>query len=245
MQPYWSSADGSIVVYHAPYEDVLAAGLVPVDEILLIHDDPPYGQNEATDRGTRGRAGAMSRTANAGTCVPRNFPKIVGDDKPFDPTVVLALSRPTVIWGGHLCVPPLPPSPSILIWDKREGQTPDDNGDCELAWSNLGGPMRVFRHFWRGALRKTEKVERHVHPTQKPIALCSWVYQRAKLKRGDLIFVPHGGSGPDLPAAQAMGLRLIWCEVEKLYCDTAIARLGAITPDRCAEPPGPLFAGVT
>jgi hypothetical protein len=40
-----------------------------------------------------------------------------------------------------------------------------------------------------------------------------------------------------------MGLRLIWCDVERAYCDTAIARLGGITAERAAQPVGPLFGG--
>ena len=90
----------------------------------------------------------------------------------------------------------------------------------------------------------TRSAERHLHPTQKPIALSTYVFGRAKLERGDLVFVPYLGSGPDLPAAQAMGLRVIACDVEKWCLNTAISRLGAITADRAAEPCGPLFAAV-
>lgn len=108
--------------------------------------------------------------------------------------------------------------------------------------ANLGGPLRTFRRLWRGFARGSEAGV-PLHPTQKPVELCAWVYQRAKLKLGDLVFVPYLGSGPDLPAAQAMGLRVIACDVEKWCCDTAIGRLGAITPERAAEPVGPLFGG--
>jgi DNA modification methylase len=184
VKPYWTSDDGTIFVYHARYEDVLAAGVVPVRDVALVHDDPPYGVGERLWKNRK--------------------------DKPD------GVPRPNAKMGG--------------------GKV--------RAWTNLGGPLRIFRHWWRGALRKTEKEDKHLHPTQKPIALCSWVYQRAKLKRGDLVFVPHGGSGPDLPACAAMGLRLIWCDVERWCCDTAIARLGGITAERAAEPAGPLFAGV-
>ena len=136
----------------------------------------------------------------------------------------------------------MPESPSWVLWDKREDLSPDDNADGELAWTNLGGPLRICRHWWRGALRKTEKVEAHLHPTQKPIALCSWVYQRAKLKRGDLVFVPYMGSGPDLAACVAMGLRCIACEVEEEYCRVAVgARLHAAP---VVDAPGPLFGGL-
>lgn len=239
MKPYWQSDDGAIVVYCARYEDVLAAGVVDVPRVALVHDDPPYGVGEQTDRKSRGRGDPewLKRGARR-----YDFPPVAGDDRPFDPSPILALDRPAVIWGGNYHAALLPMSPSWILWDKREDITPDDNADGELAWTNLGGPLRVFRHWWRGALRKTEKEDKHLHPTQKPIALCSYVYQRARLKPGDLVFVPHGGSGPDLPACRAAGLRLIWCDVERWCCDTAIARLGAVTRERAAEPAGPLFS---
>jgi DNA modification methylase len=176
-----------------------------------------------------------------------------GNDGQFDPAPLLALDRPLVTWGANHYSHKLPPSPAWIFWDKRENTPPDDGSDGELAWCSPGGPwggtVRTFRHLWRGLCRASEKNGRtgpghagaHLHPTQKPIALCAYVYQRAKLKAGDLVFVPYGGSGPDLPAARAMGLRLIWCEVERQYCDAAIGRLGAITAERAAEPCGPLF----
>ena len=43
MKPYYCSDDGAITVYCARWEDVVAAGLVPVDEVKLVHADPPYG----------------------------------------------------------------------------------------------------------------------------------------------------------------------------------------------------------
>lgn len=263
IAPYWTSPDGAIVVYNARFEDVLAAGLVPVREVALIHDDPPYGI--ALD--TRARGGAGNRVGKGShRSKARGWPPIAGDDAPFDASPLLALARPSVIWGGHLCEPALPRSPSWIVWDKRDGAAPDNSGDCKMAWSNLGGPIREFRHVWRGLCRASEcggggGSPAHLHPTQKPIALSSWVFERAKLTPGSLVFVPHGGSGPDLPACVAAGLHLIWCDVEAWCCDVAIARLACapidvvarvkarqsahavVTPERAAEPAGPLFGG--
>lgn len=254
LAPYWTSADGSIVVYHSRWEDVLAAGLLPVRDVALVHADPMYGVGERTDRGTRGRGrekgGAIRilKGAGKGGGAARDFPPVQGDDKPYDPVELLALKRPLVLWGANHYADKVPGSPSWIVWDKRRDVTPDDNADGELAWTNLGGPLRIFRHLWRGLCRDSERggtpgTNRQLAPTQKPIALSSYVFNRAKLKRGDLVFVPYLGSGPDLPAAVAMGLRVIACDVERWCCDTAIGRLGAITAERAAEPVGPLFAG--
>lgn len=232
LRPYYDS--GEITVYNARCEDVLAAGLVPVREVALIHADPPYGVAERTDRASKGRSKATAAL---------DFPAVVGDAEPYDPAPLLALGRPTVLWGANHYAPRVPASSSWLIWDKKAGTTPDDNADCEAAWSNLGGPIRMFSHLWRGMLKASERGSVRVHPTQKPIALCSWVYERAKLQRGDLLFVPYLGSGPDLVAAQAWGLRVIACDVEEWCCRVACARLGAAPNPGPAEALGPLFGG--
>ena len=241
MKPYYDR-DG-ITVYHSRWEDVLAAGLIPVREVALVHADPPYGQSERTARGAAGRGHDGSPRRSKRLAAARDFPAIVGDNAPFDPAGLLALSRPAVLWGAQRYGDKLPASPSWLWWDKRDGVEPDDNGDGEMAWTNLGGPPRQFSHLWRGAIRESERGTVHLHPTQKPIALCSWVYVRAKLKRGDLVLVPYMGSGPDLAACVAMGLRCIACEVEKEYCRVAVgARLHAAHAAPVVESPGPLFA---
>ena len=239
LRPYWQSADGSLTVYHAPCEAVIAS-VLPVREVALVHADPPYGVNERTDRASKGRGFSRTRPGVAS----RDFPPVTGDRLPFDPAPLLALARPTVLWGANHYSDRVPGSPSWILWDKREDTTPNDNADGELAWTNLGGPLRIFRHLWNGLCRASEAGDRVLAPTQKPIALSAYVFGRAKLKRGDLVFVPYLGSGPDLPAAQAMGLRVICCDVEKWCLDTAISRLGAITANRAAEPCGPLFAAV-
>lgn len=238
MKPYWTSPDGAIRVFHAPCEAVIAS-VLPVREVALVHADPPYGVREQTDR-----SGRLSKTSADKRCKTRIWPAIPGDDRPFDPAPLLALNRPTVLWGANHYSSRVPGSASWIVWDKRHGSTPDLNADAEIAWSNLGGPLRIFRHLWRAICRDSEAGDAPTHPTQKPIALSTYVFGRAKLKRGDLVFVPYLGSGPDLPAAQAMGLRVIACDVERWCCDTAISRLGAITADRAAEPCGPLFGAV-
>lgn len=237
MTPYWQSPEGDITVFHARCEDVIAAGLVVPREVALVHGDPAYGVGEQTERAKKGRVSA----SRAGVAA-RDWPAIKGDERSYNPLPVFpGAFRRVVLWGANHYASRLPDSPSWILWDKREGTTPDDNADGELAWTNLGGPLRIFRHLWRGLCRASEVGERVLGPCQKPIALCTYVYQRAKLTRGDLVFVPYLGSGPDLPAARAMGLKVVACDVEEWCCRTAVARLGAITEAAAREPVGPLF----
>jgi site-specific DNA-methyltransferase (adenine-specific) len=230
MTPYYSTPCGSIRIYHARWEDVLAAGVFDPREVKLIHADPPYGVKERTDRASKGRSERWE-------C--RDFPAVAGDDKPFDPAPLLAMKRPLVLWGANHYSDRVPGGPSWIVWDKRDGIGPNDNADGETAWSNLGGPLRIFRHTWSGVIRASEAGDRVLAPTQKPEALSAWVFQRAKLKRGDLVLVPYMGSGPDLRPALAMGLRVIACEVEELYCRTAVN----VARPEAPEALGPLFSG--
>lgn len=244
MIPYYSTPDGSIRIFHARWEDVLAAGVFAPKDIALIHADPPYGINEKTDRKQlgRGRNGGQG----GGYAEARNWQAVAGDDRPFDPAQLLALKRPMVTWGANYYASRLPDVSSWIEWDKREDVDSDNNADFELAWSNLGGPARKFRHLWRGLCRASENVAA-LHPTQKPEALSAWVFAHAmarkKLKKGDTILVPYMGSGPDLRPAQALGLRVVACEVAEEYCRTAVnARLRAVAREESAEKLGPLFA---
>jgi site-specific DNA-methyltransferase (adenine-specific) len=228
IEPYYRSEDGSITVYNARMEDVLAAGIAEPREIALVHADPPYG----IELDTRARWPWLD-----------DFPAVEGDAAPYDPAPLLALDRPTVLWGANHYASRLPDVKGWLAWDKATKNGLDlKQAEIEFAWSTITARPQCFRHMWSGAFRDSERGSR-LGPCQKPIALCSWVYECAKLKRGDLVFIPYLGSGPDLPAAQAMGLRVIACDVEEWCCKTAVgARLQAAPHPEPAEAIGPLFA---
>jgi len=248
MTPYYSTPDGSIRIFRARWEDVFAAGIFTRKTIALVHADGPYGVKEATNRKEKGRGKRGGSSTCTGLAEGHNWKPVAGDDKPFDPQPLLDLDLPLVTWGANHYASRLPDSPSWIEWDKRDEVPSDDNADFELAWTNLGGPCRKFRHLWRGLCRASETgVAWHVlHPTQKPEALSAWVFNHAmarkKLKRGDTILVPYMGSGPDLRPAQAMGLKVIACEVDESYCRTAVnARLHAVAREENHNTLGPLF----
>ncbi len=215
----------SIYYEHAGIKVILGdcreiAPTLEAKDVALVHADPPYGINYITRARGAGRTVGRCKTPMR----ERAYAPILGDDEPFDPLHLMRFSR-LVLWGANHYADKLPPSSSWIFWDKREDTGPDTNGDGELAWSNLGGPIRTFRHLWRGTCRASETGVPHLYATQKPVKLSTYVFQRAKLKAGDLVFVPYLGSGPDLVAAREMGLRVLACDLSEEACAIAVARL--------------------
>lgn len=202
MIPYY--ADLSVTIYHADCREWL-----PPANVLVT--DPPYGIEATTANRSRGR----SRLAQA-----HDWPAVVGDRAPFDPASLLGLGLPSVLWGANHYASRLPNSASWLIWDKRVDLGSNDSADCELAWTNLGGPARMFRHRWQGMVRDSERGESY-HPTQKPVALMLWVI--AKCPPG-IILDPFMGSGSTLVAAKSLNRRAIGVEIEERYCEIAARR---------------------
>ncbi|MHC4635595.1 MAG: DNA methyltransferase [Planctomycetota bacterium] len=125
-------------------------------------------------------------------------------------------------WGGNYYTNVLFPSPCWIIWDK------DNTGnfaDCEMAWTNQSTASRIFEHRWNGMLKASEHGQRRVHPTQKPVALAHWCFEKYG-NPDDVIFDPFLGSGISVLAAEQMddGRRVIGCELVPEYIAVVIQR---------------------
>lgn len=144
-----------------------------------------------------------------------NLKPVIGDNKPFDPAPLLALGIPAVLWGGNHFADRLPSSQSWLVWDKRCADYSNDQADCEMAWTNLGFPARMFRHMWNGMLRGAESKTPRVHPTQKPVALMEWCL--GFLPDAKTILDPYAGSGTVAVACQRMGRFSTSIEIDPDY----------------------------
>jgi site-specific DNA-methyltransferase (adenine-specific)/modification methylase len=206
IEPYYQE-DG-ITIYHARAEDVLPQ--LPAVDLLLT--DPPYGIDYQPGGGSRGW------TKKTFT----NHDLIPGDQKLFDPRQLLHFPK-IVLFGANHYAHLLPPSDTWLVWDKRDGRISNSFADCEIAWSNLGGPARLFHHLWCGAYRASERGEPRVYPTQKPIALMKWVLSLVPEAR--LILDPYMGSATTLLAAKELGIQSIGVDVSEKACEIAIKRL--------------------
>jgi site-specific DNA-methyltransferase (adenine-specific) len=181
-----------------------------------VISDPPYGVAERTARFTAGRSHAAASI---------DFAPVYGDADPFDPRPWIMAAPCVVLWGANHYSDRVPGTPRWLVWDKREGGTPDDNADCEIAWTNVKGPARLFHHLWRGMIKASEREDCREHPTQKPVALMRWCIEQAKVPPGGVILDPYMGSGSTGVAAVEMRHPFIGIEIEQRYFDTACRRV--------------------
>lgn len=201
--------------------------LVGDDAPGMVFADPPYGISVVRG-GTVGSEGPFRGRKSGGKFIaPTQYAPIIGDETAE--TAVAAYLMATaafpravqIWWGGNHYANALPASACWLVWDKQTGT--NDFADAELAWTNQGTPVRLFQHTWNGLVKESERGEKRVHPTQKPVALAEWVFTTYG-EPGGLIFDPFLGSGMSLIAAERLGHRLYGCELSPEYCSICLTR---------------------
>lgn len=217
MKPYFQ--DSAVTLYHADARDVLPT--LERGGVDLVLTDPPWGIGYKSGHNSSRKGRGLELTRRDG-----NFAPIIGDDKPFDPSPLLKFPA-CILWGGHHFYDSLPAGGTWFVWDKLDGKASFPSGsDCEMAWCSWKGPIRLFTHLWRGAMRAGEENivnEQKKHPNQKPLALMRWCLQ---LRPADaMILDPYCGSGTTLVAAKSMGRKAIGVEIEERYCAISAKRL--------------------
>lgn len=120
------------------------------------------------------------------------------------------VSKNQIIWGGNYFK--LRPSRCILVWDKGAGFKGRTYAEAELAWTSFDTNVRIFSH---DPLAKRDYVGK-IHPTQKPIALYTWIFKHYA-KPGDKILDTHLGSGSSRIAAYDAELDFVGYEIDKEY----------------------------
>ncbi len=178
-------------------------GTAPAPKTDAIVTDPPYGIEGTWSGGNSHGWGRFRGQAEQWDNRPDWFPAWVESQ-----------SVPVIVWGGQYF--DLPPSGSWLIWDKivREFTA----GHCEMAWTNLGKPIRAFS-FSHGALAAEGKV----HPTQKPLSLMEWCL--GFVPDAVTILDPFAGSFTTGVACVRLGKRFIGIERSPAYFEIGIRRI--------------------
>ena len=185
----------------------------------------PYGGWKNGDRKQGAKLGREHGPARNAIIAPGLYAPIIGDDSTDTAIASYAaltdLSVPVIVlWGGNYFANSLPPSRCWLVWDK---ETNGNFADAELAWTNQDACTRLLRHQWSGLIKASERGERRVHPTQKPVALAEWVIDTVAAEAKTVIDL-FLGSGSTLIAAERKGRQCFGTELSPIYVDVCVER---------------------
>lgn len=133
------------------------------------------------------------------------------------------VSKHRIIWGCNYFLDYLGATKGLIIWDK--GRRGLKFADCEVAWTDIDEPCRIYAYLWDGMRQEDMKNKEHrIHPTQKPVALYKWLL-RCYAKEGDKILDTHVGSASSLIACYDLGFDYVGFEIDEEYYKLATKRL--------------------
>ena len=182
--------------------------------------DPPYG-------GVK-QGGYMKNQVSGGVAsYPEYHLALWEQPKPpreyFDE--LKRVSKNQIIWGGNYFTTLIQEdSQCWLCWDKDK---PPGIGyaDFELVWTSFDRGAKIFHYTWNGFQQGDMKNKEHkIHPTQKPVALYTWILWNFA-KPGDRILDTHVGSGSSIIACKKLGFRVVGFEIDKTYYELAKERI--------------------
>lgn len=189
----------------------------------MVFTDPPYGNLNIENVRTSNVAKAGKYKMYKGHA---NF-----DFKPcWD--LIKDWQCKKVIWGGNYFTNFLPITNSWIIWDKRAGEH-SYFSDAEMAWSNLGIPIKLFSIIWAGMIREGES-DKRVHPTQKPINLSMNILKEYAKNEINIIDL-FGGSGSTLIACEQLDRKCYMMELDPKYTDVIIKRWEKFTGEKAVK----------
>jgi len=167
--------------------------------------DPPYGIGED--------GGKITRHHSQKKYIKKGWDKEPPDSLFFNE--LIRVSKNQIIWGANHFIENIPNANASawIFWDKDRSAPGFSDG--EMAWTNFGTRLRKFYFTWDG-FRKQVACDR-IHPTEKPIALYSWIYANY-LPQGGKVFDSHLGSGSNRIAADKAGnINFYATEIDKDY----------------------------
>lgn len=165
--------------------------------------DPPYGVNRfLNNQPTRLNKYGSMQTANDLKPTKEFFAEL------------FRVSKNQIIWGYNHLSDMLPPAKEFIFWYKH--QPVDTYSDGELAWTSFDKTAKCFDYPFFGGTGADK--DGRIHPTQKPVALYTWIYQNYA-KPGYKILDTHLGSGSSRIAAYDAGLDFVGYEIDKEYFD--------------------------
>ena len=195
------------------------AKLMNGEKADMVFTDPPYGIGLDKDKQRLGKSqeyGAVLNDHDNTTAIDAfNLVSSLNIDNLF-------------FWGANHYSNAFPPSSCWIVWDKQGGKHVT-YADVELCYSNLNSPARMFTHIWDGFRRDSEKGEKRIHPTQKPVKLICEIWEYFKIEY-KIVLDLFLGSGSTMVAAHQLKRKCYGMELDPKYCQVIIDRMRKLDP---------------
>ena len=181
----------------------------------MVYTDPPYGISIQKKGGNVG-GGKLAKVQHY-----EHFKNDISTETAKDAYNLCSSMGIEVLifWGANYYAESLPPSSCWIVWDK---ENTGNFSDVELAWCNLKRASRIYKQMWNGMIREGE-TGKEVQPTQKPIALAEWCFDKFS-PEGKHVLDLFGGSGSTLIACEKTNRHCYMIELSPHYCDVIVKR---------------------
>ena len=200
----------------------------------MVYTDPPYGMDLDTDY-----------TKMTSTSLKHN--RVIGDDVQFHASLVLSSFEycdEVFLWGADYYVETLgrnyPNLGSWIVWDKRSNEENIGlldkafGSDFELCWSKAKHKREMCRILRQTGHFEARSEDKRVHPTQKPVKLAEWFFERWGKGRTNIVDL-FLGSGSTLIAAEKTGRKCYGMELDPKYCDVIVKRWEDFTGQKASK----------
>jgi len=211
-------------------EDV--AALMDGKKADMVFTDPPYGMSLNTDySGAKSSLKMMKEKSLMGG---NKYKKVIGDNEDFSPKLIKNVlesfhyCKEIFMWGADYYAEIIPDrnKGSWIVWDKRLDESADKmyGSGFETCWSKSRHKRDIARIKWAGVFGVEKEPDRkRSHPTQKPVALAVWFFERWGNPK-DCIVDLYLGSGSTLLACEQTGRKCYGMEISPAYCDVILRR---------------------
>jgi len=213
----------------------------------MVFTDPPYGMFLDTDYSQinpQSEKAKKFQSDRKTVLSSKNYDKVIGDNEDFNPDFITMIFKlfssvkEIFIWGADYFAEYLENknNGSWVVWDKRSNED-GSNLDAmfgsmfELCWSKEKHKREIARIRYAGPFgTEREDIKKRLHPTQKPINLAKWFFEKWG-NENDLITDLFLGSGSTLIAAETTKRICYGMEIDQHYSDVILRRYKKTFPN--------------
>ena len=218
------------------------AKLMNGEKADMVFTDPPYGMKLDADYS------GMKSEIFKGGIGGKKYDNVKGDHDDFTEELINTIfacfndCKEIFIWGADYFAELLPNKNdgSWVVWDKRANGNDDVAEDkssdkmygstFELCWSKNKHKRDIARVKWAGIFgMPSQDTKGRVHPTQKPIELANWFFNKWG-KDNDLVADLYLGGGTTMVAAHQLKRKCYGMELDPKYCQVIIDRMKKLDP---------------